>query len=134
MASRMNIKGTFEVQSQFEPPISDVAGVVMGRARFTKQFTGPLTATSTVEFMHASAQELGSGTYVALERITGTLDGKQGTFVVHHIGIMERGKQSLTVRVVPDSATGGLKGLSGAMTIDIVEKQHHYTFDYTMPG
>lgn len=130
----MHIKGTFEVQSQFEPPLSDVEGVVIGRARFTKQFSGPLSATSTVEFLHASAQALGSGTYVAIERITGTLDGKQGSFAVHHVGLMERGKQSLTIRVITDSGTGALKGLTGTMTIDIVEKQHHYGFNYTLPG
>src|SRR5690349_17418695 len=126
----MRIKGSFEVQAKFEPPFSDEGGVSMGRARFTKQFSGPLTATGEVEFLHASAQAQKSGVYVAIERIVGALEGKKGSFVVHHIGINERGKQSLTVRVVPDSGTGELTGLAGAMTIDVVEGKHFYTFDY----
>lgn len=63
----------------------------------------------------------GSAGYVAIERVTGTLDGKQGTFVLQHSGVMTRGARSLSVTVVPDSGTSELKGLSGRMDIKIVE-------------
>lgn len=75
----------------------------------------------------------GSAGYVAIERVTGSLAGKTGTFVLQHLGAMTRGESTLwSVTVVPDSATGELLGLSGKMTIDIVEGKHLYTLEYTL--
>jgi hypothetical protein len=75
----------------------------------------------------------GSAGYVAIERVTGTLHGKSGSFVLQHSGTMTRGEPQLSVTVVPDSGTGELTGLAGALTIRIAEKQHFYEFDYTLP-
>ena len=77
----------------------------------------------------------GSAGYVAIERVTGTLDGRAGTFVLQHTGLMTRGARSLSVIVVPDSGTGALRGLSGRMDIQVVEGRHHYAFEYELaPG
>ena len=67
---------------------------------------------------------------MALERVEGTLAGRQGTFILQHHGAMTRGAPSLTVTVVPDSGTDGFTGLSGNMTIIIEGKKHSYAFDY----
>jgi len=75
----------------------------------------------------------GSGVYVAVERVTGTLAGREGTFVLHHTGIMNRGVSSLTVTVAPDSATDQLVGLTGSMQIIIAEGKHSYDFSYAIP-
>ena len=75
-----------------------------------------------------------SAGYVAVERVTGTLHGKKGTFALQHMGIMTRGEGKLTITVVPDSGTGELTGLAGVMTIDISNGKHSYTFDYTLAG
>ena len=129
----MQAKGTFEVKMTAEPPFSDHEGVSLGRATFEKTFRGDLDATSTVQMIGArNANVPTSAGYVALERVTGTLAGRRGTFVLQHNGIMNRGKGSLDCTVVPDSGTGELSGLSGRLAIDIVEKQHHYTFDYEL--
>lgn len=128
----MQIRGTFTITSELEPPYDVVDGVALGRARFVKQFAGPLTATSEVHMIGARTAVPTSAGYVAIERVTGTLDGRTGTFVLQHSGTMDRGASSLAVTVVPDSATGELAGLSGRMTIDIVERQHHYAFDYQL--
>jgi len=129
----MQAKGTFEVKMTAEPPFSDHEGVSLGRATFEKTFRGDLDATSTVHMIGArNANVPTSAGYVALERVTGTLAGRKGTFVLQHNGIMNRGKGSLDCTVVPDSGTGELSGLSGRLAIDIVEKQHHYTFDYEL--
>jgi len=129
----MQAKGTFEVKMTAEPPFSDHEGVSLGRATFEKTFRGDLDATSTVHMIGArNANVPTSAGYVALERVTGTLAGRNGTFVLQHNGIMNRGKGSLDCTVVPDSGTGELSGLSGRLAIDIVEKQHHYTFDYEL--
>jgi len=74
----------------------------------------------------------GSAGYVAIERVTGTLDGKHGTFVLQHSGTMNRGASTLSVTVVPDSGTGELAGLSGRMNIQIVEGKHFYELDFEL--
>jgi hypothetical protein len=126
----MIVKGTFEVTMKAEPPYETVEQVTLGRASFDKRFSGPLTATGTVQMLAARGPVPSSAGYVALERISGTLDGKRGTFALVHLGLMERGAPSLTVAIVPDSGTGELRGIRGRMAIDIVEGQHHYTLDY----
>ena len=128
----MKSSGTFEVKMTGEPPYDERAGVTLGRASFAKTFAGPLTATSTVQMLAARGPIANSAGYVALERIVGELDGHAGSFVVVHMGLMNRGQQSLTIRIVPDSGTDGLTGIAGVMTIDIVSGQHNYTIDYTM--
>ena len=70
----------------------------------------------------------------AMEKVTGTLAGKSGTFVLQHSGTMSGGKQELSVTVVPDSGTEGLVGLSGKMAIIIEGKKHSYEFVYSLPA
>ena len=99
-----------------------------------KVFRGDLEATSTGEMLSAMGGVQGSAGYVALERVTGTLHGRRGTFALQHSGTMARGARSLAVTVVPDSGTGQLEGLAGTMDIVIEGKAHSYVFDYTLPG
>jgi len=76
----------------------------------------------------------GSAGYVAMERVTGTLDGRTGTFILQHGGTMQGGAQQLTITVVPDSGTGWLAGITGSMSIIIKEGgKHFYEFDYLLP-
>lgn len=128
----MNAKGTFEIHMTAEPPYDVVDGVSLGRVRFDKTFSGLLQATSTVHMLGARTNVDASAGYVALERVTGTLDGKRGTFVLQHTGIMNRGARTLSVTVVPDSGTGELAGLSGRMDIQIVDGKHFYEFEYEL--
>jgi len=71
---------------------------------------------------------------VAIERVTGTVEGRRGAFVLQHCATTNRGQPSLSVIVVPDSGTGELAGISGAMDIQILERKHFYELDYTLPG
>jgi hypothetical protein len=130
MLSRMQAKGTFEISMQAEPPYSTEDGITLGRTSFEKRFSGALDATSTVQMLSARTSVQGSAGYVAIERVVGTLSGKRGSFVLQHNGTMNRGTKTLTVQVVPDSATGELTGLTGQMSIDIVQGQHFYTFEF----
>jgi len=134
MVSVMIAKGTFSVKMSGEPPYDEVDGVSLSRASFDKEFSGPLTACSQVQMLAARTPVANSAGYVAVERIVGSLEGKEGSFVVLHLGLMTRGADQLTVVVVPDSGTGALAGLAGTMTIDIVDGQHHYTLDYSLGG
>ncbi len=130
----MNITGTFAITMTPEPGAEVVDGITIGRVRFDKVFAGPLTATSVVQMTSARTTIANSAGYVAIERIAGTVEGKAGSFVVMHTGVMDRGAQSLTISIVPDSGTGELAGIVGTMGIQIVEGVHHYTLDYTLPG
>ena len=75
-----------------------------------------------------------SAGYVAMERVTATLQGRSGSFALQHSGTMDRGTPSLSISVVPDSGTDGLTGISGRMQIDISDGQHFYTFEYVLPA
>lgn len=123
--------GTFEVTSEDEP-YAQTEGVHLLRSQVSKTFRGDLEAESTAELIKAVAAEAGSAGYVGIERVTGSLQGRPGSFVLQHSGTMNRGEAELVVRVVPDSATGELRGLRGQMEIDVVEGQHTFTFDYTL--
>ena len=124
-------KGSFEVKRSMEPACDMGDGVQAAHVRFDKVFSGPFAATSVVHMLAAMTQVEDSGGYVAIERVRGTLDGRSGTFLLQHRGVMDRGAKDLMVTVVPDSGTDGLVGLSGRMAIDIIDGQHFYTFDYS---
>ena len=97
-----------------------------------KQFHGDLEATSQGQMLAFSSAVKGSAGYVAIEQVSGTLHGRQGTFVLQHNGTMSRGEPRLTITVVPDSGTGELAGLAGTMTIEIVDGKHSYGFEHTL--
>lgn len=127
------VNGTFDVKLQ-PLPVEDIpAEAVIGRRSIDKQFHGPLDATSKGQMLSTGSAS-GSGVYVALERVTGTLEGKRGSFALHHTGIMDRGTPTLEIRVAPDSGTDELTGITGTLTIDIRDGAHFYGFDYTLPS
>lgn len=105
---------------------------VPGRMLLDKQFHGDLEATGKGQMLTALTDVEGSAGYVAIERVSGTLAGRSGTFVLQHSGVMTRGVQQLTITVVPDSGTGQFVGLAGRMEIDIVDGKHSYTLQYTL--
>jgi uncharacterized protein DUF3224 len=106
----------------------------LGRMAIDKQFHGDLEGTSKGQMLSAMSPDVqGSGVYVAIEKVTGSLKGRSGTFLLHHTGVMMRGMPQLTISVVPDSGTGQLKGLTGTMAITITDGKHSYDFHYTLP-
>jgi len=125
-------KGTFEVKLVPQTVTHTELAESIGRMSIDKKFAGDLTGTSLGEMLSAMGTIKGSAGYVAIEKVTGTLQGKTGTFCLQHTGVMNRGTPSLTVTVIPDSGTGELNGISGTLTIKIENKQHYYEFDYTL--
>lgn len=130
----VHASGTFEVKLTPQPPDEHADGKSLGRMTIDKQFHGDLEGTSTGQMLSARTSIPNSAGYVAIERVTGTLQGRTGTFVLQHSGTMNRGAPTLSVSVVPDSGTDGLAGLTGTMTIDIGGGKHSYTFDYAIAG
>ena len=120
--------GSFDVKV-LPLPMDDVA---IGRMSIEKQFHGDLEATSRGQMLTAMTQAKGSAGYVAIEMVSGSLQGKAGSFVLQHSGTMKRGDGDTTVTVVPDSGTDDLTGLTGTMTIRIDDDGHSYEFDYAL--
>jgi hypothetical protein len=130
----IHAKGTFEVKiTPQKPDNKEAESANLGRMSIDKQFSGDLEATSKGEMLSAMTDVKGSAGYVALERVSGTLHGRSGTFVLQHNATMTRGVPELNIIVVPDSGTGQLVGLAGKMTIKIEAGKHFYEFDYTLP-
>jgi|SRR5271165_345123 len=124
--------GPFEVKLTPQPqePAGDAS---LGGMAIDKQFHGDLEANSKGQMLTAGTSVKGSAGYVAIEKVSGLLHGRSGTFVLQHTGTMTRGAPQLTITVVPDSGTDQLAGLSGRMTINIVDGKHSYDFEYTLP-
>jgi len=131
MTNTTTISGTFDVK--MTPQSSAVEAAQIGRFSLDKAYHGDLEATAAGEMIAVMTGEKGSAGYVAIERVSGTLSGKTGTFVLQHNGVMTRGAGQLSIAVVPDSGTGDLTGLAGTMSIDITEGKHFYEFEYTLP-
>ena len=128
----MRAEGPFEVTRTAEPLHAQAEGL-LGRHALAKTYHGALDATGIGEMLSAGTATPGSAGYVALEKVTGTLDGRTGSFYLQHSGTLDRGQPTLSVTVVPDSGTDGLAGLTGKMQIVIAEGgKHSYVFDYEL--
>ena len=116
-----------------QPADGRAAAAFLGRFTLDKQFHGALEATSVGQMLAARGGRPESAGYVALERVTGRLDGRAGSFILQHSGHSSPAGQSLTVSVVADSGTDQLAGLSGSMAI-VIEAggKHFYEFDYQL--
>ncbi len=130
----MKSTGEFEVNLQpLDSFVKGSRGITLGRMSIDKTFRGDLVAKSQGEMLSVMTEVNGSAGYVAIEQVNGTLQGKRGTFVLQHYGIMSHGENRLVLEVVPDSGTGQLVNLSGKMIIKIEDDKHFYEFDYSLP-
>lgn len=122
---------TVELKPLGEPDVAD--GVSLGRMSLAKRFEGDLTGTGKGEMLYARTPVQGSAGYVAVERVTGTLQGRSGSFVFQHTGTMAGESQQLSITVVPDSGSGELAGLAGSFKLTIMDGKHLYELEYTLP-
>jgi hypothetical protein len=125
--------GTFEVKINPLPPYNNSADAKLARMSIDKQFQGDLDATSQGEMLSAGTDTKGSAGYVAIERVTGRLNDRSGSFALQHNATLNRGTPYLNIVVIPDSGTGELAGLGGTMHIIIDKGKHSYEFEYGFP-
>jgi len=126
--------GSFEVSLE---PLSNAevsSDALLGRLLLTKKFIGDLAASARGQMLSAGTSTRGAAGYVAIDQVTGTLDGRKGSFLLQHSGSMQRGVPSLSIRVVPDSGTDELAGLTGTLSINVVDGKHFYDFLYSFPA
>ena len=123
--------GSFEVILQ---PLSNTevsSDALLGRLLLMKKFNGDLAASARGQMLSAGTVTKGSAGYVAIDQVTGTLDGRKGSFLLQHSGSMQRGVPALSIKVVPDSGTDELTGITGTLSINIVDGKHFYDFLYS---
>ncbi len=124
-------KGSFDVTIT---PQEAAADAPVARMLLYKEFHGALEAIAHGEMMAAHEPLTGAGVYVAIDRVTGTLDGRSGSFLMAHRGIRNADGQELSIIIVAGSGTGQLAGITGTVGIQIEEKKHFYTIDYSLPA
>jgi len=132
-AAGLRAAGAFDVVTTPAGEFDTQAGTATARFTLTKTFHGALSASGKGEMLTAMGSKPGSAAYVAIERIDGTLDGKRGSFIVHHTGTRSGGVDKLSIAIVADSGSGQLQGISGVMAIEMVDGKHVYTLDYQLP-
>jgi Protein of unknown function (DUF3224) len=125
--------GTFDVNVIPQPSEANAETTGLGRMLLDKHYHGDLDAGSKGQMLTGMSEVKGSGAYVAIERVTGTLHGRSGSFILQHSGTMARGVPQMNITVVPDSGTGELTGIAGTMTITIADGKHSYDLAYTLP-
>lgn len=126
--------GTFDVTiTPRAPAAPDTPAAPVSAMSLDKQYHGDLSAQGTGEMLASSTESTGAAVYVALERVTGTLARRSGSFVLAHTGTMTRESQRLVITIAPGSGTDALAGISGTLTIRIENKVHHYTLEYALP-
>ena len=126
--------GTFEVTMQPQGEGDVAVGSSLGRMSLDKRYSGDLEASGRGEMLAVRSDVPTSAAYVAIERVSGSLQGREGSFALVHKGVMTREAQRLVIEVVPDTGTGQLKGLTGTLGIRIEDGRHCYDFEYSLPG
>ena len=126
-----HVSGSFDVKVTHQDDSS--GDPLLNRMTLAKQYHGHLEATGIGQMLTAGTEVKGSGAYVAIEIVSGTLEGKKGSFILQHAGTMTRVVPELVIVVVPDSGSGELEGISGKMKIKFAEGgKHFYELDYTL--
>lgn len=124
--------GMFDVK--VTPMAIDVgADLGLGRMALAKVFHGDLEGAGSGMMLTAMTGTRGSAGYVAIERVSGNLHGRRGSFVFQHSGTMDRSVQTLSISVVPDSGTDELMGIAGQFKLEVVDGVHRYEFAYRLP-
>ncbi|MGD1099177.1 MAG: DUF3224 domain-containing protein [Thermoplasmata archaeon] len=129
-----NAHGGFEVEITRDSDDDSADGTVLGSLKGTKRFHGDLEGSSRGRMLTGMTAREGSAGYVLIERVQGRLQGRTGSFLLQHFGIMDRGVPRLTIEVIPDSGTDELAGIQGRMTIQVSGADHSYDFEFSFVG
>ena len=127
-------KGEFDVKVTPVSLAGPAEDASLGRMTLEKEFRGDFVGQGRGQMLTAMTDVEGSAAYVAIERVSGVLEGREGSFALQHRGEMNRGEQDLYVNVVPDSGTGSLTGITGMLKIVVEGKQHRYELAYKLPA
>lgn len=124
--------GTFDIVITPVQPAEGAAVDAPGRMLLAKTFHGFLTGAAAGEMLATMSPDR-SGAYVALDRVRGVIDGREGAFTLVHRGLMDRGAQELLITIVPGSGAGDLAGIAGVFHLTITDGVHNYDLEYSLP-
>jgi hypothetical protein len=109
----------FSIKSWDEKPYSEGKDLPrMTRASVDKTFTGDIDGEGHVEYVMMYRSD-GTAAFVGLERITGRIAGRNGSFVLQRTGVFEDGQAKESYSVVTGSGTGELRSLRGEGTSSV---------------
>lgn len=126
-------RGTFEVVMTPQPFDTSHGDAGPGRVLLDKTFDGDFVGTGHGQMLSMRSDQPGSAGYVAMERVSGKLHGRAGSFALQHSGSMTRGDATLQIGIVPDSGSAALLGIEGTMSLDFSQSKHHWTLVYRLP-
>ena len=134
----VHANGSFDVKMTPAEPTEFEKANDIARLTSDKTWHGDFEGVSHGEMITGSTASTGSMAYVAIERMTGKLNGRQGSFTFTHRATMMKGDApsagELSVVVAPNSGTGELAGLTGSLMIHFdAQGNHTWTFDYSLP-
>jgi hypothetical protein len=120
--------GTFEIDLQ--PAPAELDGVV-SRFEFRKTFHGDLQGDGTGVMLASGNPASGAAGYVAIEKVRGRLDDREGGFALQQLGMLRNGVQTLHYEVVPGSGDGELAGIAGTFQLTVEDDgTHRYELEY----
>jgi hypothetical protein len=126
-------RGEFFLDAWESENYDEGEGAILGRVSAPKTFRGDLDGTSHAALLTVYDADGNPAAYVGIEKVTGSLGGRSGSFVLHHTAPGTAG-EPIVIRIVPNTGTGELKGLSGTLSITgDVEKGHAYSIEYDLP-
>jgi hypothetical protein len=132
-------KGTFSIASWDEKTWEgkdwkDGQPPMLTHAKIALTFEGDLEASCESQALMAYAED-GAASYVGMQQVAGTLGGHKGTFMMEWSGTYSDNVARVRWTVVPGTATGGLKGLTGEGGYEAGQTMSGipYTLDYELP-
>jgi len=134
LAMSQHAKGPFDVKVPPLPPDAGIGHASISRLNLFKQLHGDLQGQVHGQMLAQGNPNGGAAGYVAMDFVEARLAGREGTFAMQHIGSMGAGPMRMDINIVPGSGTGDFAGIEGRFNITIVDKQHHYDLEYTLPA
>jgi hypothetical protein len=130
---RRTASARFAITSWDEKPYDEGQDLPkLTRASVARTYTGDVAGEGRVEYLMMYRGD-GSATFVGLERVSGQVAGRTGSFVLQRTGVFEGGQAKESYAVIPGSATGELHGLVGDGTSAVGHGlEHPFTLSYEL--
>lgn len=130
MSIRTNATGNIQVKTWESLAFDTTGGPSLNELRVTEDFVGDIVGEGSARMLQTLRAD-GSASFVAVERVTATVGGRTGSFVLQDEGSLVGNRVKGTWFVVPNSGTGDLAGLRGEGGFEAELGQHaSYTLAY----
>ena len=130
---RKHATATFSLDSWDEKTYDEKEGAPrLARVSSIKSYQGDIQGQGNLECL-ITYRSGGAAIFVGMERVTGSVGGRSGSFVLQHIGTFEDGMAKTTLFILPGYATGDLSSISGEGAFNVRhEPPYTMTLDYSL--